>query len=45
MKVKIELSIDELKTIVACCHGYRIPGAETLANKINNTLCKLEEVT
>lgn len=43
--MKVELSIDELKTIVACCHGYRIPGAEALANKISNALCKLEEVT
>ena len=42
--MKIELSIDELKTIVACCHGYRIPGTEALANKISNTICKLKEV-
>ena len=36
--MKIDLSISELKTIVTCCRGYRIPGAESLAGKVVDLL-------
>ena len=33
-----EFTSSELKTIIACLRGYRIPGSERLADKITKSL-------
>jgi len=32
--IEAKFSVDELKKIIICLKGYRIPGSETLADKI-----------
>ena len=38
--VNTKFSVGDLRTIIVCLRGYRIPGAESLANQIEDSLKK-----